>query len=64
MFDLTLSLLLFLKQNIGYKTFFRPYVTGCDILSLTEPKIGNFVFHTFMYISVFTADFQKDKFEK
>ena len=24
-----------------------------------EPKIGNFVFHTFMYINAFTADFQK-----
>ena len=35
------------------------YVTGSDILSLMEPKIGNFVFHIFMYISVFTADFQK-----
>ena len=30
-----------------------------DILSFMEPKIGNFVFHIFMYISVFTADFQK-----
>ena len=30
-----------------------------DILSLMEPKIGNFVFHTFMYISVFTEDFQE-----
>ena len=25
MLDLTLSLLLLLKQNIGYKTFFRSY---------------------------------------
>ena len=30
-------------------------VTGSDILSLMESKIGNFVFHIFM----FTADFQK-----
>ena len=28
------------------------YVTGSDILSLMEPKIGNFVFYTFMYIIV------------
>ena len=41
------------------KTLERKDMTGSDILSLMEPKIRNFDFHIFMYISVFIADFQK-----